>query len=85
MTNSEQEDAIQQLTKQIRLQNSYKRNFTMGIVKGFGGALGATVVFGLVLAIFSQVVQTIDYVPFINNILNSQAIEELILRFSGQS
>ncbi|MBP7842664.1 hypothetical protein KA017_01535 [Candidatus Woesebacteria bacterium] len=84
MTNTELEDKIQQLTKQVKLQNSYKRNFSIGIIRGFGSAIGATVVFGLVLAIFFQVVRSIDYVPILNTILNSQAIEELIRRFTGQ-
>lgn len=84
MTNTEPEDSILQLTKQIRLQNSFRRNFALGIVRGFAGALGATVVFGVVLAIVFQIVRSIDYVPVLNNLLNSQAIEELILRFTGQ-
>ena len=84
MIHSELEDKIQELTKQIQLQNSYKRNFMMGIIRGFGAAVGATVVFGLALAILFQIVRTIDYVPVLNNILNSQAIEELIRRFTGQ-
>ncbi len=84
MTNTELEEKIQQLTKQVKLQNSYKRNFTVGVVRGFGSALGATVVFGLVLAFVFQIIRSIDYVPVLNNILNSQAIEELIRKFTQQ-
>ncbi len=84
MTNNELEDKIQELTKQIKLQNSYKRNFSVVVVRGLGSAIGATFVFGLVLAGLFQVIKSVDYVPVLNNILNSQAIEELIRRFTQQ-
>ncbi|GIK84112.1 MAG: hypothetical protein BroJett025_07340 [Patescibacteria group bacterium] len=82
MTNENLENKIEQLTKQIQIQNSTRRNFYIAVVRGFGSALGATAVFGLVLAILFQIVRSIDYVPVLNNILSSQAIEEVIRRFT---
>ena len=73
---------IKQLTKQVKLQNSLRRNFAMAVIRGFATALGATVVFGFVLAGFIQIVRSIDYVPILNNILNSGAIEELVGKFT---
>lgn len=73
---------IEKLTRQIQIQNSLKRNFVVAVLRGFGTALGATAVFGLVLALLLQIVVSIDYVPILNNILSSQAVEELIRRFT---
>ena len=82
MTNSNLEQKIEELTKQIKLQTSFKRNFLIAVLRGFATALGATVVFGIALALVFQLVRSIDYVPILNNILNSSAIEEVIYRFT---
>ena len=76
------EKSISKLEKRVAKQTSFKRNFTMSLVRGFGGAIGATVIFGLALALIIQIVRSIDYVPIINNILSSQAIESVIDRFT---
>lgn len=83
MPNSNLEKKIEELTKQIKRQNSLRRNFLISVLKGFAGALGATVVFGIAVALVFQIVRSIDYVPILNNILNSMAIEEFILRFTN--
>ena len=80
----ELEEMIDALTKQITIQNSLQRNLLVAVARGFASAIGATVVFGLVLAGLFQIVRSIDYVPILNNILNSQAIEEVIKRFTMQ-
>lgn len=82
MTNSNLEQKIEELTRQIKLQTSFKRNFLMAVLRGFATALGATVVFALALALVFQLVRSIDYVPILNNVLNSSAIEEVIHRFT---
>jgi hypothetical protein len=76
------EQKIVELTKQIELQNSIKRSFLISILRGFATALGATVIFGIAIALVFQLVRSIDYVPLLNNILDSAAIEELIHRFT---
>ena len=76
------EKSISNLEKRVQKQTSFRRNFAMSLVRGFGGAIGATVIFGLALALVIQIVRSINYVPLINNILNSQAIESVINRFT---
>jgi hypothetical protein len=71
------QEQIEKLTRQIQMQNSFKRNFNLAIIKGFGGAIGATVVFGIVIAILIPILKTINYVPIINSILNSQTLREV--------
>lgn len=75
---------VADLHTQFRQFNSFRRNFSVAIVRGFASALGATVVFGLALASLIQIVRSIDYVPILNDILNSGAIEEIIKRFASQ-
>lgn len=82
MTTDSLETKITELTGQLKLQNSFKRNFLQSIVRGFGTALGATAVFGLVLALLFQVIRSIDYVPILNGFLSSQAVEDVIRRFT---
>lgn len=73
---------IKKLNKRVEKQVSFKRHFAMAIMIGFAGALGATVVFAGALAGSIQVVRTINYVPILNNILNSQELEEVIKSIS---
>ena len=82
MTDKNLEDQIKELSGHIKRQNSIQRNFLIAIVRGLGSAIGATVVFGVGLAILFQIVRSIDYVPILNNILNSGAIEEVIHKFT---
>ena len=73
---------VSALTKQFKSFNSTGRNFSLSVLRGFGSALGATVVFGLALAVAAQLIQSVDYVPILNGILNSGAIEEVVKKFS---
>lgn len=85
MSNQSLEQKIVELTKQIALQNSIKRNFLIAALRGFSTALGATVIFGIAIALVFQLVRSIDYVPILNNILNSSAIEDVVVRFTQQA
>ena len=87
--NTNLQDSILKLEKSIssseeyeRKQTSFGRIFTLALVRGFGTAVGATVIFGLILASIIQIVRSIDYVPIINNLLSSQAIESVINKFT---
>jgi hypothetical protein len=76
------EESVSSLEKKVKKQISFRRNFILAMVRGFGSVVGATVVFGLILAAIIQIVRGIDYVPIINNMLNSQAIENVINKFT---
>ena len=72
------ETEISKLTTQVARQNSLKRIFFISVLRGFATALGATLVFSLVIAWLVSFLQKIDYVPLITNILNSPAFETLV-------
>ena len=78
----ELDKSVSFLGEQVRRQNSYKRNFALSLLRGFSTAVGATVIFGLILASVVQAVRSIDYVPIINNLLSSEAIESVINKFT---
>lgn len=51
---------IEELKSSIEKQNSYWRSFFGGVVKGIGYAVGATILFGILITILSYVVRTSD-------------------------
>lgn len=51
---------IQGLRASIEKQNSYWHVFFAGIVKGIGYAVGATILFGILITILSYIVRTSD-------------------------
>lgn len=77
------ESRVGELVAQVKVYNSTRRSLWMAVLRGFASAIGATVVFGIVLAIVFQVIRSLDYVPIINTILNSDAIEEIVKQFTS--
>lgn len=51
---------LEELTHTIEKQNSYTRGFWSGVVKGIGYAVGATILFGILITILSYIVRTSD-------------------------
>ncbi len=76
------EKSVSFLGEQVRRQNSYRRNASLSLVRGFSTAVGATVIFGVILASLLQIVRSIDYVPIVNNLMSSEAIESIINKFT---
>lgn len=59
---------VDELTVEMKKQNSRKRIFWDGVVKGFGYAVGATVLFSILVAIVGFIVKNTD-VPFFESIV----------------
>ena len=76
------EKSISLLEKRVKKQVSFRRNFAMALVRGFAGAVGATIIFGLAIALTVRMVRSINYVPLVSNIINSEAIETVINKFT---
>jgi hypothetical protein len=51
---------IQGLTNEMHKRNSFWREFASGIVRGIGYAIGATIIFGIIVTILTYVVRTSD-------------------------
>ena len=69
---------LEKLTKELKLQNSAKRRFFLGIVSGVGSALGATIVASLVIILLSQVIKTVDDLPILNSFMMTSSVDTVI-------
>ena len=78
MAKSDISKELTELTAQLQLQNSPTRRFFLGIITGVGTALGATIVASLIILILARVVSTIDEIPFLDKIIDSNKIDQLI-------
>jgi hypothetical protein len=56
---------LEELTERLSKQNSFLRRFFMSILTGLGSAIGAIVVFGILLAIVSASIDRASDLPLI--------------------
>ncbi len=63
--------------------NSVKQTFLFSIVRGFGYAIGATVVVSIVATILVRTLDTIDYVPIVSQFFNSAFFQQIQLELEG--
>ncbi len=68
---SELKDSIESLEHQIRTTNSNKKVSWRGILGGFSGAVGATIVFGIVIALVSGILYRTHMFPELNEFLKT--------------
>ena len=69
---------IQQLEDRLRKINSPGRVFGLSVLKGFGYAIGLTLVFGIAISILAKILEPIFQAPFFQNLLNNQLIKDQI-------
>jgi len=76
--NQQLNQEIKTLTKEIKLLNSFPRRLALGVVTGVGTAIGATIVASVVIAILAQAIQSINDVPILNKLIQSQEIQQVL-------
>lgn len=64
-------ESVNKLEERIEKTNDPKRVFLFGVLAGFGRAIGATILFGLVVTIVSAVLYKVGLFPELNEMLNS--------------
>lgn len=69
---------IEQLEDRLRKINSPGRVFGLSVLKGFGYAIGLTLVFGIVISILAKILEPIFLAPFFQNLFNNQLIQDQI-------
>lgn len=62
---------IKKLIVVIKKANSLHYVFLRGILLGLGSVIGATIVAVIIIAILSNIIQTINDVPILNNVINN--------------
>ncbi len=65
---------VKQLTRHVQRMTSMRYRFLYGIIEGFGGVIGATLIVSLVLFLLTQLEQVRFMKPFV----------EALLRLVGQ-
>jgi len=63
--------SVSKLDERIKRSNDPKRVFFFGILSGLGGAIGATILFGLLLTIISTLLYKTGLFPQFNEFLNN--------------
>lgn len=62
-------ESIQQLEDRLEKINTPQRNFFMGMLSGFGGAIGATLLVTLLITIFTWLSYKTERFPKIHNFI----------------
>ena len=62
---------IENLIIVIKRANSFHYVFLRGVFWGLGSVVGATIVAVIIIAILSNIIQSINDVPILNNIVNN--------------
>ncbi len=75
MNESDLNTNIEELNKLLNKKVSFRRNFLLSIVSGIGSAIGAVLIGGLLIGLIAT---NLDKIPFINNLLPTDQIEEYI-------
>lgn len=68
---AETEKDLVLLNKQLAKLNSYSYQFFLSIVRGVGTALGATIIFSIVIAILAGFLKNTDFYPTLENIFSN--------------
>ena len=62
---------IEKLIIVVKRANSFHYVFLRGVFWGLGSVVGATIVAVIIIAILSNIIQSINDVPILNNIVNN--------------
>lgn len=68
-------ESLHELEERLERVNKPSRNFFMGMLSGFGGAIGATVLVALLLGLFSWLSYQTERFPKLNNFITGVSEE----------
>ena len=72
------EENLVELNEHMAKANSLGRAFVIGILKGLGVALGATLVLGLLVTLLLKTIQTVEDIPIINDFVKELRLGEVV-------
>lgn len=74
---ADDKQGIGTLNKYLEKLTDPKKIFLFGIIRGFGAAVGATIVAGLIFWILSRIFTTVEDVPVLQDLVDNfrQAVE----------
>ena len=68
-------ESLHDLESRLERVNKPSRNFLMGMLSGVGGAIGATLLFGMLIALFSWLSYTTESFPKLHNFITGVSRE----------
>lgn len=62
---------IEKLIVVVKRANSFRYVFLRGVFWGLGSVVGATIIAVVIIAIFSNIIQSVNDIPILNNITSN--------------
>ncbi len=69
---------LEKLNKKMEKKLSWRRNLLVAIWAGLGTVVGATIVAGILISIFSSMIDSVEDIPILNDIVESVDLKEKI-------
>jgi len=69
---------LEALNKSLEKSNSFWHVLLLGIIKGVGTAIGATIIFAIVIFILSKTIKTIELIPSVDRFIQETNIDQII-------
>ncbi len=69
---------LEKLNSNLQKEVSPVRRFIMAVIQGVGTIIGATIVAGIVLGVLSETVDSVDDIPILNKILDSEDLKDIV-------
>ncbi|MDP3995184.1 MAG: DUF5665 domain-containing protein [Patescibacteria group bacterium] len=69
---------IKKLKDSFEEGQTFKRSFYLGIARGVGAAIGATVVAGLLVLLAQKLVSSAEDIPILNKFIGVEKVEVII-------
>lgn len=74
---------IKEMNDRLRKLNSLRHRFAVGVLQGFGVALGGTIVAYIIISILIETLRQVNYIPVINMIFDSEYFRIFVSRLTN--
>ncbi len=76
---------IRKLERRMADFVDFKQTFLRGLINGVATAIGATIIFGLIITILGRLVTGVEDVPILNDIIQQLELRETVAPRNGQN
>ncbi len=73
---------VARLTKEMTKLTSFKNRLLNGVLQGLGVVIGGTVVAWLFISVTLQTLKTVNYIPIINTVFESQQAKHFLQKLT---
>ena len=72
------EQKLKAINDKLENLTSLRQEFKRGVVRGLGAAIGASIIAAVVLAGLSQIINTVDDVPIVEDIIEKTRVKKAV-------